>query len=118
MRFGFGILALLVITACGGAGYSGGGTTTAPDVTPVVTTSVEMRGTAFNPALIQVSPGATVTFTNNDGINHNVTFSSTGITSIGDFSSGARTAVMPAAAGTYGYHCTLHPGMTGSVKVQ
>lgn len=107
------MLGLLFAAACGSS-YGG---STGPGG-PVQTTSVEMRGTAFNPSLIQVSPGATVTFTNNDGFNHNVTFSSAAITSIGNFSTGSRTAVMPTAPGTYDYRCTIHAGMTGSVTVQ
>jgi plastocyanin len=114
MRFALVMLGSLSIVACGGAGYS----STAPNTPPVVTTSVEMRNTAFNPGVIQVSPGATVTFTNSDGFNHNVTFASASVTSIGDFATGSRTAVMPTAAGSYDYHCTIHPGMTGSVQVQ
>jgi plastocyanin len=116
MRLGLVMLGSLFITACGGAGYSG--TSTGPVGPPVITTSVEMRNTAFNPGVIQVSPGATVTFTNNDGFNHNVTFGSAAITSIGEFATGSRTAVMPATAGTYSYQCTIHPGMTGSINVQ
>ena len=112
MRFVLVLLSSLAVAGCGGA-YS-----TTPNGPPVVTTSVELRNTAFNPAVIQVSPGATVTFTNNDGINHNVTFSSASITSIGDFSTGSKTAVMPTVTGTYAYRCTIHPGMTGSVQVQ
>ena len=77
-----------------------------------------MTGSAFSPPDIQVAPGATVTFTNQDNFNHNVTFTAAGITSIPNYSSGAKTAVMPAAAGTYAYRCTIHPGMQGTVKVQ
>jgi plastocyanin len=77
-----------------------------------------MQSTAFNPPNIVVSPGATVTWTNNDGINHNVTFAGAGIAASGNFASGSRSIVMPTAAGTYGYTCTLHGGMNGTVKVQ
>jgi plastocyanin len=77
-----------------------------------------MTGSAFVPPNIQVSPGATLTFTNNDGFSHNVEFLSGSVTPISQFSSGSRTTVAPSAAGTYNYHCTIHPGMNGSVKVQ
>jgi plastocyanin len=96
----------------GGGGGGGGGTN------PVATTSVSLTGSQFVPPAITVAPSATVTFTNNDGIDHNVTFANNSITSIGNFSSGARTAVMPAAAATYSYNCTLHAGMNGTVRVQ
>jgi plastocyanin len=108
---------VLALAACGGGGGAGG-IVNPPATGPVVTTSVTISGSAFGPSAIQVSPGATLTFTNSDGINHNVNFLTGAVTPIGDFSSGARTTVAPAAAGTYNYHCTLHPGMNGSVKVQ
>jgi plastocyanin len=85
---------------------------------PTATTSVTMTGLQFAPAAILVSKGATVTWTNQDNTAHNVTFSNTSIVSIGDFSSGAKTSVMPSAAGTYSYRCTIHPGMNGTVTVQ
>jgi plastocyanin len=112
-------LFLLAAAACGG----GGDSATNPgnpgnSGNPVVTTSVNIQGTAFNPNEIQVSPGATVSFTNNDGFAHNVTFSSSAITSITDFSTGTKSTAMPTVAGTYAFHCTIHPSMTGTVKVQ
>lgn len=99
------------------AAACGGDTATATS-TPVVTTSVSMKNTSFTPAAIQVSPGAIVTFTNLDGVDHNVTFSSGGVTGSGNFSSGVKSLTMPTAPGTYGYQCTLHAGMSGTVKVQ
>ncbi|HEX9484065.1 MAG TPA: plastocyanin/azurin family copper-binding protein [Gemmatimonadaceae bacterium] len=76
-----------------------------------------MSGTAFNPAAIQVSPGAKVTWTNSDNISHNVTFSSPSI-STPNFSSGSQSLDMPAAVGEYSYRCTLHAGMNGTVTVK
>ena len=114
---------LLALAGCGGGG--GGGTgggggviTPPPGGGPTVTTSVSMTGLAFTPSAIQVSPGATLTFTNNDATNHNVTFDNNSATTIADFSTGSRTTIAPAAAGTYNYRCTIHAGMNGSVKVQ
>lgn len=94
----------------GGGGGGGGG--------PVATTSVNLRGSAFIPPSIRVSPGAVVTWTNSDGIAHNVTFAETSVTDVPDWTSGTRTATMPATVGTYQYSCTNHSGMAGSVQVQ
>ena len=113
MRKTMRALTLVVITTgCGGA------TTAAPSVVPVSTTAVNLRGNAFSPGAIRVAPGAMVTFTNLDGINHNLTFTSAGITSVGNFTTGARQVTMPTVPGTYDYRCTIHAGMNGSVQVQ
>jgi plastocyanin len=110
------LTAALALTACGGSGDSGG--VTNPPPVPVVTTDVSIHNLAFSPHAIQVSPGATVHFTNNDNTAHNVTFSSATITGATDFSTGTRNVVMPTAGGTYAYHCTIHAGMNGTVLVQ
>lgn len=96
----------------GGGGGGGGGTT------PVATTAVDMKGFAFSPASIKVASGATVTWTNSDGVNHNVTFDGAAVAPSGNFSTGNKAMVMPTAAGVYTYKCTLHSGMNGSVTVQ
>ena len=116
----------LFVAACGGSG--GGDTPTNPGSpgnpgtpgtpAPILTTSVSLQNTAFNPTDIQVSPGATVTFTNLDGFNHTVTFDNTSITSIDQYSTGARTVTMPTTPGTYAYHCVLHGAMKGTVLVK
>jgi plastocyanin len=79
---------------------------------------VDIKSIAFNPSAIKVSPSATVTWTNSDGIAHNVTFDGA-VGASGNFSSGTASIVMPAVVGTYPYHCTIHgAGMSGTVQVQ
>lgn len=111
-------LAVAIMGCGGGGGGDSTPTTPTPPTPPVATTSVTMQNLAFTPPAIVVSPGATVTWTNNDNTNHNVTFSSTSIASTTEFASGSKAVVMPTAAGTYSYTCTLHGGMNGTVKVQ
>lgn len=123
MRASMMILPLAAaILACGGSSDSTGPGTTGGGggggSGPVVTTSVEMKSTAFTPAAIKVASGATVTWTNSDGFNHNVTFDNAAVAPSGNFATGTKSLVMPAAAGTYTYKCTIHPGMSGSVLVQ
>lgn len=116
MRALLSLAAALALVGCGGSSDSGG--VTNPPPKPVITTEVSLHNLSFSPKAIQVSPGATVHFTNNDGIAHNVTFSSATITGATDFNAGTRSVVMPTAPATYAYHCTIHAGMAGTVLVQ
>ena len=114
-------MSIAAAAACGGGSSDGGVTTPTPTPTPtppVATTAVSLRNNAFTPVDIVVPASATVTFTNSDGIAHNVTFASNSISSVPNWSTGDRTVAMPAAAGTYPFTCTIHAGMNGSVKVQ
>src|SRR5687768_17374143 len=119
MRSRLILLPFAALLACGG----GGSDTTGPGAGggggggAVATTSVEMSGSTFAPTAIRVAPSATVTWTNSDGIAHNVIFGGT-VGTIAAFSTGSRTLQMPSAAGTYAYSCNLHTGMNGSVTVQ
>lgn len=120
MRLSFMIATFCLAAACGGGGS---GVQTNPVIpstpdNPIATTAVSLQDDAFNPNHIVVAPAAVVTFTNNDRIAHNVIFANQGITSITDWTSGDRTATMPTTPGTYSYTCTIHPGMSGTVKVQ
>jgi len=73
--------------------------------------------TAYAPNPIAVTVGGTVTWTNNDTVTHTSTadggaWNSSSIAPGGTFS---RTF---SSAGTFQYHCTIHPGMVGTVTVQ
>jgi plastocyanin len=78
---------------------------------------VWMQNTAFSPSTITVSVNSTVTWTNKDNMNHNVT-SNSGLFSSGTIATAGSYSHQFTAAGTYPYNCTFHPGMNGTVIVQ
>jgi plastocyanin len=77
---------------------------------------VFIQGMAFTPSTITVSAGTTITWTNKDGVVHNVT-SNTGIFSSGTINPNQTFSQLFSVAGNFPYKCTLHPTMTGTVVV-
>ena len=78
---------------------------------------VFIQGMAFVPATITVTAGTTITWTNKDAIAHTVT-SDTNLFDSGSLSPGKSFTFTFATAGTYPYHCTIHPTMTATVSVK
>jgi plastocyanin len=83
---------------------------------PNSTTTVEMRNNAFNPPQLNVAPGTTVTFVNNDNVPHTAT-ADNGLFDSGELAPGSSFPVVLDGAGTVTYHCELHPEMQGSIVV-
>jgi plastocyanin len=96
----------------------GGGTATGVSIVPG---SSSLTTDSYSPNPVQVSTGATVTWTNDDAQPHTAT-SGEAVTPDGNFDSGI---MAPAAtfdftfteAGEYPYFCLLHPNMVGTVSV-
>jgi outer membrane protein OmpA-like peptidoglycan-associated protein/plastocyanin len=72
-------------------------------------------GYAFSPPRIVIARGGTVTWTNNDPMAHTVTFNDTDSGPVRHGASYSRTFDK---SGEYAYHCSIHPGMSGTVVVQ
>jgi plastocyanin len=87
------------------------GTTPAPNDT----TTVEIRNNTFNPAQLNVAPGTTVTFVNNDNVPHTAT-SDTKLFDL-EIPPGSSYPVVLEGEGTVPYHCELHPEMKGTIVV-
>ena len=73
-------------------------------------------GTGFSPPTITVNMGDTVTWNNNDSVTHQPTADNNAWSGIAS-SGGSYSHAFP-AAGTYTYHCAIHPAMTGTIIVQ
>lgn len=79
---------------------------------------VTIAGLAFAPSAVTVSVGETVTWTNNDTQIHTAT-ADDGSWNAGNIAGGGGIgAVVFSVAGTFPYHCEIHPQMTGTVTVE
>ena len=119
-RVGWAFLLVGLLSACGSDSPSAPSTASSgTSGTPVsiVSGASTMTTTAYSPNPLNVTVGTTVTWTNNDNTSHTSTaingqWSSPLIGPSGQFSTTFTTA------GSFSYHCTIHPGMVGTVNVQ
>jgi plastocyanin len=77
---------------------------------------VWIQGMAFNPSTRSVAAGTIITWTYKDAIAHTVT-SDTNLFDSGSIPANGTYSHTFATAGTFTYHCTIHPTMTASVIV-
>jgi plastocyanin len=78
--------------------------------------SVTVANMSFSPARVRIGLGESVTWTFQDPIAHTAT-SNQGFFDTGAASGGATRSVRFPSAGSFGYHCRIHPMMTGKVVV-
>ncbi len=112
-----GIAGAVALSGCNGQGYGsyGSGSSVAPAKTAPNT--VAIVNFAFGPSSIAVAKGTTITWQNSDNVSHTATGNS-GTWDTGNIAPGASKSVRFDSSGTYPYHCTVHPMMTGTVVVQ
>ena len=112
---------VLILSGCGGDGGS-----KAADRKAAERDEAEVRGGTpvaitnfmYEPQEIQVTPGTKVTWTNKDSARHNVQdLSDLDIPISTDLYEGYTFSITDRKPGTYAYNCSLHPFMTGTVKV-
>lgn len=103
----------------GGVGQAAAGASSAPPAsaaTGATAGSVKIASFAFDPASLTVKVGATVTWTNSDSPSHTVT-ADDGSFGSGSIATGATFKQTFAKAGTYAYHCAIHPSMKATIVV-
>jgi plastocyanin len=81
------------------------------------TARVVLKNFAFSPTSVTVAVGATVTWENQDAMNHNV-IADDGSFKSPDFGPGQTFSFTFQKAGTYTYSCHIHPAMKGTVVVR
>jgi plastocyanin len=91
---------------------------TTPAAADVVIMINSMSGAqSYSPAAVTVNVGQTVAWMNMDTVAHTATADG-GAFDTGTVEPGATSAVITmATAGSFNYHCAIHPSMTGSVTV-
>lgn len=129
MRLAVVTAAAMLAVACGG--YSSPSPSPSPTPTPTPTpapggasASVSipvgaqaLGNKAYTPDAVDVAVGTTVTWTNTDSISHTSTSDAAGWNS-GIVAPGGKFSFAFQQAGTFSYHCAIHPGMVGTVSVR
>jgi len=112
------VAVVLTAVACGSNTSSSvlPATTTNVDVTINIQANNGAQSYSPNPATVRV--GQTVAWRNADVITHTATQDG-GSFQTGNVAAGAMsTPIMMSSAGTFTYHCAIHPGMVGTLTVQ
>jgi len=89
----------------------------APTAAHAQAAQVTIMDFAFAPATLTVAPGTTVTWTNQGPTVHTAT-SDTGVWDSHTLKAGGTFSFTFKQAGTYSYHCSIHPRMTAQIIVQ
>jgi len=87
---------------------------TSVDDTDIV---IGIRNYKYNPSIISIPRGATVTWLNDDRVNHTATAKNSEWDSTIIHSEESQSLKFN-APGTYNYYCTIHPYMTGTLTVR
>jgi plastocyanin len=80
------------------------------------TTGATISGFAFHPGAIAVHVGDTISWSNQDSATHTAT-ANDGSFDTGEIAHGASGSHTFTTAGTFSYHCSIHPTMHGTVTV-
>ena len=123
-----GFAGALLLVSCGGGSTSpyggGGGGGTPPADCASSGASATLTATSsftFSPSTATISAGQKVCWVNNTGIAHSVTSDDARFTG-GSLPSPGTVVVTFPTAGSYAFHCSIHPpptyNMTGTITVQ
>lgn len=118
-----GALVLLVVVAGGFYIMDKNSRTSAPvnteQSTPATSgqNNVTIQNFSFSPKTLIVKAGDKVTWTNQDSMGHSATADERSFDT-GVFNNGETKSITFGKAGSFAYHCSVHPSMTGTVVVQ
>jgi plastocyanin len=113
----------LFLSGCGGSNSSSGSTSTStsashPTSGGTSSSAVKISNFKFVPASVTAKQGAGVSVTNNDSTAHTATADDGKSFDTGDINPGSSATITVAKAGSYPYHCSIHPFMHGTLTVK
>ena len=100
--------------AASGPAAGGGGCSVSSEAAAV---TVNIQNFAFDPPEVTAAVGETIGWTNGDSAAHTATTDDGGCDT-GNIAANATAGLVFDAAGTYTYHCNVHPNMTGTITIQ
>ena len=103
-------------SAAASSDAGGGGGAACTVASGTATVAVTIQNFAFNPSAVTAKVGDVVGFTNQDSTGHTATLDD-GSCTTETLANGASGAFSFSAAGTYPFHCKIHPNMTGTITV-
>jgi len=113
----FTLVSLGIAAACGSSSPSSpSNSTPAADVT--ITIQGNRGNQSFTPEPSTMRVGQTVAWRNADSITHNATQDSNRFATSNLGAGATSSPIAMTTAGTFTYHCTIHPGMIGTLVVQ
>jgi plastocyanin len=126
-----GIAALstaLVLAACSGgttptsaptAGGPAATTAAAPctDSTGPTTVSASAVDNTWAPADVTAKVGDVITWSNGDGVPHKVALDDGSCQMSANISAGSSASLVFSVAGTFPFHCSIHPSMKGTITI-
>ena len=126
-------LALLGLSACGGSSSSPSQAASQPASGPASqpagsagavcaavdsgAVTVDIEGNAYSPDPVTAAVGQAIQWTNADAVPHTATLDD-GDCGTATIDAGATLGLVFNVAGTYAYHCTVHPEMKGTIEVE
>lgn len=115
IRTSLTIIAVAFLVACDDS-------PSAPSQNPSATVSIVsgaslLTTTAFSPNPLSTTVGSTIRWMNNDNVVH-TSIADGGAWNSGNLQPGGQFTFTFQSAGTFTYHCSIHPGMVATVTVQ
>jgi plastocyanin len=111
------IIAGLVLSSGCSSGNNPYGASSSTSPVQNAANTIVIKNYAFSPSTMTVPKGTVVTWTNSDGVGHSST-SDNGNWDTGIIQTGGSATARFDSAGTFSYHCSVHPMMKASITVQ
>jgi plastocyanin len=124
---------LVLVAACGGTSSSPSQAASQPASVPASqpagsdaaicteadgsAVTVNIEGNAYSPDPVTAGVGQAIGWTNADAVPHTATLDE-GDCGTDTIEAGATLGLVFNEAGTYTYHCAVHPEMTGTIEIQ